>query len=132
MFELAAIKGLISGIFQKIGLTGIIIIVLLAICTYQQFAIRSKDDKIVTQEVALHETKDQLDAQNKAVVDLGKKRDELQNILDDARTKNKKLATQYAALRIELNNRPPATTCEGAMSEVRNSANDAAKRWNSQ
>ena len=131
---LSSMLGVFSDIFkkiyEKIGITGIIILILIALGGYQYKVIGNKNKVIDTDTITINTLKGDIALQNKAIDTAKKEYEKLQGLVDSAKEENKKVKTQYTDLQDFLKNQPIATTCKAAIDEVRTSAKENSLRWN--
>lgn len=120
---MSAIIDLLVAIYKKIGLVGVIILLLLCLIGYGYMTIKHDEEKIV-------ELNTTIQLQNKSIEEAGKKKKELQDMLDKAADSNQVLIDQTEDLLRKLNAKPLATTCDGSMEEVKESARQNAEEWN--
>ena len=127
---LGDIKRFFSYIFEKLGITGTIIVVLLIVCGIEYNMINNRNVTIKAQETTIVTLSNDIKLQNASIEASGKKYDELKVQLTTAQKTNLELAVAFGIIRENLNRVPIATTCDGAMNEVRQSAKDSATQWN--
>lgn len=125
MIEFAVIKKFLVDLFQKLGIAGTIAVFLFGLVAIQHEEIKLKTEKIAKLELSV---KEQNDATEKA----GKARDALQAQLKGAQDLNKIITKQYEDQRKKISQKPIATTCEGAMTEIRSTMKDVSQKWNAQ
>lgn len=123
--ELVLIKDFFIDLFKKLGIAGTIAVFLFGLVAIQHEMIKEKDSKIATLQT-------KLDDQNAAIEKAGKEKTALQNQLNGAQDQNKILEQKIKQKVQDLQKKPVATTCEGAMSEIRSTMKDISSKWNSQ
>lgn len=126
----------LKSFFSKIGITGILLLSLSAICGIQYYMIGSKNEKIVKQKVyfdeAIKSLKDGIKEQNKAVETESQVKKEIQKSLDETVKSNLILRQKFLKASDDLKKKPIATTCDGSIDEIRISAKQNADDWNKQ
>ena len=127
---LSFFSNIFKKIYEKIGVTGVIILILIAFGGYQYKVIDNKNKVIEGKNITINNLKNDIDIQNKAISAAKKEYDRLQGLVDDAKQENKKVKSQYTSLQEFLKQQPIAITCKDAIDEVRSSAKGNSLRWN--
>ena len=130
MFGVGVVLDILKSIYAKIGITGIIIIIMAGGLGWQHLSISHKNSEITTLTAQVKDLQDKIAIQNKAVEDEKAAKAAAQKLLDEAAKKNADLDKKNKALQDALKKKPIATTCTGAIDEVKQSAKDFATEWN--
>ena len=124
-------------ILSKLGVTGVLLIA--ALCyigvqygqlKYKESVIEAKDKTIAENTVEIHELNGVLKTQNDAIEKLKEQTTSLQNALYVVDQKNKQLVANASTQIIQINSKPTANTCKGAMDELRTTTKSLNEKWN--
>ncbi len=117
-------------ILSKIGITGVIVIVLMGAIGVEAFIINRNRAKIESLNNTIATMKQVLQTQNDSIEESGKKSKQLQSDLDTANDANKKLRYGFVKLKDSISIAPLAMSCSLAVSELKQRSTEQAVRWN--
>ena len=123
MIYLEIFKKIFSSIFQKLGISGTAIILLIMFGGYEHHIIGNRDETIST-------LKTDIIAQNNSIDAAAKSYEELLGRIKDAQDKNAILDAQNQDMLRRLNSKPLALTCSDSMNEVKDNSLQNAQIWN--
>ena len=114
---------IIKLILNRLGITGCLILILLSVIGFDQYRVQDEKAQIITLQ-------GQIKTQNTAITAMGIQRDDLLLKIKNAAIQNSNLTSEFDAFKDKINRQPIATTCDGAMDEVKESAKKNADIWN--
>jgi hypothetical protein len=130
MFNFMFVVNFIGDIFKKLGIIGTLFILLIVLTAVQHHLIDNRDATIAARNMTISTQLKLIETQNASIKEANRQFNILKDQLSAAESKNKIISLQFDTLRQNLNQKPIAQTCKGAMEEVRNAAKDNADRWN--
>lgn len=117
-------KSIAIALFNRLGIMGIIALIVIFTCLIEYRIIENRNNTIVILKTSIK-------SQNDSIIEAKKQYEDVVKQVKDAEDKNIVLDMKYKALLFKLNTRPIANNCPDAINEVKDSAFMNSEIWNS-
>jgi len=107
----------------KLIISACLIIAVLSYIGYLNYQLSSKDNEILKLETTIS-------TQNVAIQNASKELSQLETSLKRTADMNKSLVSAVSWFKGEISKRPPAKSCEEALTNITQTANTVAEKWN--
>lgn len=116
--------------FEIIGIRGVIIIILLALCGTEGWIIKSNRNKIVDLKVTISTQVSKIKEQNASIDAAAAEAKKVQTALDISEKLKAKISNSYDQLKMKLMNQPIPVDCKSAITELKLQQSTVLKNWN--